>query len=73
MWYLLSPYRLLFRILGFEVSFKWQPTPVLLPRKSRGRRSLVQATVHGGRKELDMTERLHFLSFFLSYEEMCVK
>ena len=25
---------------------KWQPTPVLLPRKSHGRRSLVQATVH---------------------------
>ena len=26
---------------------KWQPTPVLLPRKSHGRRSLVQATAHG--------------------------
>ena len=26
---------------------KWKPTPVLLPRKSHGRRSLVQATVHG--------------------------
>ena len=26
---------------------KWQPTPVLLPRKSYGWRSLVQATVHG--------------------------
>ena len=26
---------------------KWQPTPVLLPWKSHGRRSLVQATVHG--------------------------
>ena len=26
---------------------KWQPTPVLLPGKSHGRRSLVQATVHG--------------------------
>ena len=25
---------------------KRQPTPVLLPRKSRGRRSLVQATAH---------------------------
>ena len=25
---------------------KWQPTPVLLPRKSHGWRSLVQATVH---------------------------
>ena len=26
---------------------KWQPTPVLLPRKSHGWRNLVQATVHG--------------------------
>ena len=26
---------------------KWQPTPTLLPRKFHGRRSLVQATVHG--------------------------
>ena len=26
---------------------KWQPTPVLLPRKSHGQRSLVRATVHG--------------------------
>ena len=26
---------------------KWQPTPVLLPWKSHGRRSLVQATIHG--------------------------
>ena len=25
---------------------KWQPPPVLLPRKSHGQRSLVQATVH---------------------------
>ena len=26
---------------------KWQPTPVLLPRKSHGWRSLLQTTVHG--------------------------
>ena len=26
---------------------QWQPTPVLLPRKSHGRRSLAQPTVHG--------------------------
>ena len=36
------------RSLGWEDSLeKWQPTPVLLPRKSHGRRSLVQATAHG--------------------------
>ena len=43
---------------------KWQPIPVLLPGKSHGWRSLL-GYVHGVRKELDMTERLHFLSFSL--------
>ena len=38
---------------------KWQPTPVLLPGKSHGRRSLVGYSLWG-RKESDMTERLHF-------------
>ena len=36
----------------------WQPTPVLLPGKSHGQRSLVGYSPWG-RKELDMTERLH--------------
>ena len=38
---------------------KWQPTPVLLPRKPHGQRTLVQATVYGV-TESDTTERLHF-------------
>ena len=38
---------------------KWQPTPVCLPGESHGRRSLVGYGPRG-RKELDMTERLHF-------------
>ena len=38
---------------------KWQPTPVLLPGKSHGRRSLVGCSPWG-RKESDTTERLHF-------------
>ena len=38
---------------------KWQPTPVLLPGKSHGQRSLVGYSPWG-RKELDTTERLHF-------------
>ena len=38
---------------------KWQPTPVLLPGKSHGGRSLVGYSPWD-RKELDMTERLHF-------------
>ena len=38
---------------------KWQPTPVFLPGKSHGWRSLVGCSPWR-RKELDMTERLHF-------------
>ena len=38
---------------------KWQPTPVLLPGKFHGQRSLVGYSPLG-RKESDMTERLHF-------------
>ena len=38
---------------------QWQPTPVLLPGKSHGRRSLVCCSPWGC-EESDMTERLHF-------------
>ena len=38
---------------------QWHPTPVLLPRKSYGRRSLVGCSPWG-RWESDTTERLHF-------------
>ena len=38
---------------------QWHPTPVLLPGKSHGRRSLVGCSPWG-RKELDTTERLRF-------------
>ena len=38
---------------------QWPPTPVLLPGKSHGRRSLVGYSPLG-HKELDTTERLHF-------------
>ena len=37
----------------------WHPTPVLLPGKSHGRRSLMGCSPWG-RLESDMTERLHF-------------
>ena len=43
---------------------QWHPTPVLLPGKSHGRRSLVGCSPWG-RKESDTTERLHF-HFLLS-------
>ena len=51
------------RSLGREDSWrrKWQPTPVLLPGKSHGRRSLVGCSPWG-LKESDMTEWLHFFS-----------
>ena len=38
---------------------QWQPTPVLLPGKSHGQRSLVGCSLWG-REELDMTEWPHF-------------
>ena len=38
---------------------QWHPTPVLLPGKSHGQRSLVGFSPWG-RKEWDTTERLHF-------------
>ena len=38
---------------------KWQTTPVLLPGKSHGQRSLAGYSP-GGCKQSDMTERLHF-------------
>ena len=38
---------------------QWHPTPVLFPGESHGWRSLVGCSPRG-RKELDMTERLHF-------------
>ena len=38
---------------------QWHPTPVLLPGKSHGRRSLIGCSPWG-REELDTTKRLHF-------------
>ena len=43
---------------------QWRPTPVLLPRESHGRRSLVGCSPWG-REESDTTEWLHF-HFWLS-------
>ena len=48
--------------LVFLVLFQrrqWHPTPVLLSGKSHGQRSLISCSPWG-RKESDMTERLHF-------------
>ena len=48
---------------------EFQPTPVLLPGKPHGRRSLVGYSPWG-RKELDMTELLHFHFQFVSFSNM---
>ena len=46
-------------LLPYSRRRQWHPTPVLLPVKSLGRRSLVGCSPWG-RKESDTTERLHF-------------
>ena len=50
---------------------KWQPTPVFLPGKSHGQRSLVGYSAWGHR-ESDMTERLHFYFFIFHCTEKCI-
>ena len=44
---------------------KWQPTPVLLPGKSHGHRSMVSYSPCG-RKGSDMTEQLHYTTLLAS-------
>ena len=50
---------------------KWQPTPVLLPGKSHGRRSMVGYSPWG-RKESDTTEWLHF-HFLSGFTGQCLE
>ena len=45
--------------MEFRWRRQWPPTPVLLPGKSHGQRSLVGCSPWGC-KESDMTEQLHF-------------
>ena len=47
------------RLIHLVQRRQWPPTPVLLPGKSHGRRSLVGCSPWG-RKESNTTERLHF-------------
>ena len=56
----------LFTLLSFHAQRRqWHPTPVILPGKSHGRRSLVGCSPCG-REESDTTEWLHF-HFSLSF------
>ena len=66
-----SPLRIMFAVGLSYMAFtmlswrrQWHPTPVLLPGKSHGQRSLVGCRPWG-REESDTTERLHF-HFYLS-------
>ena len=45
---------------------KWQPTPVFSPGESHVQRNLVDYSPWG-HKESDMTERLHFPSFYSTF------
>ena len=54
-----SPHDLLGLTTLLRQRRQWHPTPVLLPEKSHGRRSLLGCSPWG-RKESDTTERLHF-------------
>ena len=46
-------------VRGWNWRRRWHPTPVLLPGKSHGQRSLMGCS-QWGRKESDTTGRLHF-------------
>ena len=45
------------RSLGEEILLRWQPTPVFLPQKSHGQRSLAGYSPWG--HKLDTTDQLH--------------
>ena len=49
------------------IAGRWQPTPVLLPGKSHGQRSLVGYSPWGC-KGSDTTERLHFSTIWVTRE-----
>ena len=46
-------------IVGYKWRRQWHPTPILLPGKSHGQRSLVGCSPWG-HEESDTTEQLHF-------------
>ena len=52
-------YFLIPSLLWYKARRQWHPTPVFLPGKSHGWRSLVGCSPQG-REESDMTEQLHF-------------
>ena len=67
--YFLWPSNILLHICTTSWRRKWQPTPVLLPWKSHGWRSLVQATIHGVAKS--QARLSDFTSPHLLYPFIC--
>ena len=59
MHYFLIYFSMLGKTTGFLWRRQWHPTPVLLPGKSHGQRSLVGCSPWG-HEESDTTEQLHF-------------
>ena len=53
---------------GGSLRRKWQPTPVFLPEKSHGQRSLVGYSLWS-HKELDMTEQLQNNNKIISFSK----
>ena len=62
------------RSLGGEDPWRrqWQPTPVFLPGKPHGWRSLVGYS-SWGHKELGMTERLHFVTLNITLSPIDIR
>ena len=56
---MLTTFGIKFRMYTYIRRRQWHPTPVLVPGKSHGRRSLVGCSPWG-REESDTTEQLHF-------------
>jgi len=56
----------LYMHIGLDQRRQWHPTPVLLPGKSHGQRSLVGCSPWG-LEESDTTERLHFHFIFMHW------
>ena len=59
---------LIYELVAIMWRRQWHPTPVLLPGKSHGWRSLVGCSPWGY-KELDTTEQLHFTFYFHALEK----
>ena len=60
-WFIFLRFSILLVYIVHSQRRQWHPTPVLLPGKSHGRRSLVGYSPWG-REASDTTERLHFFS-----------